>query len=294
MSSMQSQGLFSQVRIGWLSAAAVAAYVLLFNAQPYANVGVMSFWEKDLYSIRPAFSFANYERIFVRSVYSQVVSNSLATAAYVTLTSSVLGYVLAYFMATYARRWQFLLLALLMIPLWTSFLLRAYIWKIILGRNGILNTAMMDAGVIEQPLSFLLYNQFSICLALTYIFLPFVALPVYAALERIPREYVEASGDLGAPPGATFFHVVFPLSIPSLLSGATIVFCLSFGDFITPALLGGSDDIMIANVIISQFGAAFDWPFGSALAISVLCVVVALVTFSQRLGNLASGSRSGQ
>ncbi len=269
-------------RIELLCGGAAALYLLLFTVLPYANVVVFSFWEKDLYTIRPAFSLDNFARALGNELYFSVVLNSLQVAAGVTLIAGLLGYLLAYFLAAYAARWRNLLFFLLIVPLWTSFLLRAYIWKIILGRNGLLNSLLMDLGLLSEPAGFLLYNKFSITLALVYIFLPFIALPVYAALEKIPRAYLEASADLGSPPLQTFWRVIFPLTLPGLAAGATVVFCLSFGDFITPALLGGSEDIMIANVIISQFGAAFDWPFGSALALLVVAVVLAIVALSRR------------
>lgn len=236
----------------------------------------------------PAFSLENYSDILGSLVYFRIVLNSLQIAVSVTLASSVLGYVLAYYLAMYARRWRTLLFFLLIAPLWTSFLLRAYIWTTILGRQGILNSLLMQWGLIDSPLSFLLYNEFSISLALTYIFIPFIALPVYAALEKIPQSYLEASHDLGSSGFAAFRHVTFPLTMQALSAGATAVFCLSFGDFITPTLLGGSSDIMIANVIIAQFGAAFNWPLGSALSIIVLIIVLALVGLATWLGKTVS------
>jgi len=284
-------GRFRRHRLEFLCAGAVLLYVTVFIALPYAMVGVFSFWKKSLYTIRPAFSLANYAQALGSDVYATVIGNSLIVATAVTLVAGVLGYVLAYYLAMYARRSRNLLFFLLVVPLWTSFLLRAYIWTIILGREGILNTLLLRMGLVHQPLSLLLYNKFSICLALIYIFLPFVALPVYAALEKIPRSYIEASRDLGAPPASTFRHVIFPLTVPGLVAGATVVFCLSFGDFITPKLLGGSSDIMIANVIIEQFGAAFNWPFGSALAIVVLVVVFALLGMAAMLARLTGQSR---
>ncbi|WP_425450265.1 ABC transporter permease [Virgifigura deserti] len=286
------QAKLQRHRIEIVCAIAAIGYLVVFIGLPYANVFAFSFWEKDLYTLRPALSPENYARAFTNDLYRQVILNSAEVATIVTLVSSVLGYLLAYYLAVYAERWRNLLFFLLIVPLWTSFLLRAYIWKIILGRNGILNSALTQAGVLDQPASFLLYNKFSISIALIYIFLPFVALPVYAALEKIPRGYVEASADLGSPPWATFWHVVFPLTVPGLAAGAMVVFCLSFGDFITPSLLGGTGDIMIANVIIAQFGAAYDWPFGSALAILVLLIVMLLVGLSVWIGRTVSRGRA--
>lgn len=276
----------------WIALSCAAAVVLYIAATllvPYSHIAVYSFWEKQMYVFQPALSLDNYAHALGRDVYRKAVANSAMVATTVTLTTALLGYLLAYYLAFHAGRWRTLLFFLLIVPLWTSFLLRAYIWKIILGRNGILNSWMMEIGLLDEPLSFLLYSKASITLALVYIFLPFVALPVYAALEKIPRGYIEASTDLGAPASGTFRHVILPLSMPALAAGCTIVFCLSFGDFITPTLLGGTGDLMIANVIISQFGSAYDWPFGSALAMLVLFVVLALVFVLRRLGRLAAG-----
>lgn len=279
-------------RIEIVCATAAIGYFLVFICLPYANVFAFSFWEKDLYTLRPAFSLVNYARAFENDLYFRVILNSAEIAVLVTVISSLLGYLLAYYLAVYAGRWRGMLFFLLIVPLWTSFLLRAYIWKIILGRNGILNSALVQIGLLDQPASFLLYNKFSVAIALIYIFLPFVALPVYAALEKIPRAYIEASADLGAPPLETFWRVVFPLTVPGLAAGATVVFCLSFGDFIAPGLLGGTENIMIANVIIAQFGAAYDWPFGSALAIIVLLAVLLTVGLSSRIGRIAARGRA--
>ncbi|WP_156829232.1 ABC transporter permease [Amorphus coralli] len=270
---------------------AALVYVAVFIAYPYAHVGVFSFWEKDLYSIRPAFILDNYARIVERPLYLHVIGNSLRIAAFVTLISAVLGYTLAMFLERYAGRWKTLLFFLLIVPLWTSFLLRAYVWKIILGRNGLISGILGQFGIQPDDIGFMLYSEVSIVIALVYIFVPFVAIPVFAALEKIPPSYREASADLGARPFQTFLDVVFPLTVPSLLAGSTIVFCLSFGDFITPALLGGSDNIMIANIIIGQFGAAFDWPFGSALAIVVLATVMLVVTTAAWIGNRVAEGR---
>jgi len=276
----------------WVTLACAAGVLIYLGGVllvPYSHIAVYSFWEKQMYVFQPALSLDNYIRAFSNDLYRRAITNSAMVALGVTLTASVLGYLLAWYLAMYTSRWRTLLFFLLIVPLWTSFLLRAYIWKIILGRNGILNSFMMDLGLIREPMSFLLYSKFSISIALVYIFLPFIALPVYAALEKMPRSYLEASADLGAPSWATFRHVALPLSMPALAAGATIVFCLSFGDFITPVLLGGTGDLMISNVIISQFGSAYDWPFGSALAILVLVVVLSLVALLRAGGRAASG-----
>lgn len=268
---------------------AAILYLALLVLYPYGHVAMFSFWSKSLYTITPDFQFGNYARIFENPLYLAVIGNSLRIAAAVTLVSVLAGYVLGYFLARHAGRWRSLLVLLLMVPLWTSFLLRAYVWKIILGRSGILAGFLAQFGVEPESIGFLLYSDVSVVIALSYIFIPFVALPVFVALEKIPEDLVEAGRDLGANAFHTFIHIVFPLTLPGLIAGATIVFCLSFGDFIAPTLLGGSDTLMIATVIIGQFGAAFDWPFGSALAMIVLLVVLFTVTLSGWLGTRVFG-----
>ncbi len=171
----------------------------------------------------------------------------------------------------------------MVVPLWVSYLLRAYTWKIILGTDGALNSLLIWLGVIHQPIEAFLYNQISMVLTLTYIFIPFMVMPLYAALERIPRNLIEASEDLGVGPFETFLRVILPLSVPGVLAGATMTFCLSFGDFVAPVLVGGPTGTMVATVLQSQFGAALNWPLGSALAVVILAIVILVLQAAKRL-----------
>jgi spermidine/putrescine transport system permease protein len=248
-----------------------AAYALVFLVLPYASVLRFSVWSVENYAIVEEFTAANYLRIFGNPLYRTAIGNSLLVAG------------LALYVAFFSGRARAALFFLLVIPLWTSFLLRAFIWRIILGREGILNGVLVGTGIVDEPLSILLYNMFSVCVALTYVFIPFVALPVYAALEKIPKELVEASMDLGGDAWTTLRRVVIPLSLPGVVTGAIFTFCLSFGDFVAPTLLGGPDVLMVASVVINQFGAAFDWPMGSALAVVVILVVATGVLLATRL-----------
>lgn len=260
-----------------------ALYALVFMVLPYVNVLRYSVWHVENYAVVEELTSINYERIFSNDLYLSVIGNSLQVAAIVTVCATILGFLLAFYVAFYAGQWRSTLFFLIVVPLWTSFLLRAFIWRIILGREGLINGSLVYFGFIDQPLSLLLFNKFSICVALTYVFIPFVALPVYAALEKIPKELLEASLDLGARPLETLWRVIIPLSLPGVATGAVFTFCLSFGDFVAPSLLGGPSDIMISSVIINQFGSAFDWPLGSALAV----VVIAVVGFGVGIGMLA-------
>lgn len=264
---------FGRARYLALFLGPAALYALLFLVLPYASVLRYSFWSVENYAIVEQLTSANYLRILTNPVYRTAIGNSLLVAVIVTTAAVCIGYMLAFYVAFFSGRARAALFFLIVIPLWTSFLLRAFIWRIILGREGVLNSFLVATGVVDEPLSILLFNKFSLCLALTYVFIPFVALPVYAALEKIPRELLEASMDLGGDAWTTLRRVIIPLSLPGVITGAVFTFCLSFGDFIAPALLGGTSDLMIASVIVNQFGAAFDWPLGSALAVIVILVV---------------------
>jgi spermidine/putrescine transport system permease protein len=169
------------------------------------------------------------------------------------------------------------------IPLWVSYLVRAYAWKTILGSEGVLNTLLQYLHLTKHPLEFLLYSPFAVVLTLTHIYTPFAFLPIYAALEHIPRNLMEASHDLGATPGDTFWKVILPLSIPGVVAGATFAFVLSLGDFLAPLLLGGPSGIMISNIVVSLFGAAYNWPLGAAISLCMLLLVVSLLFLSERL-----------
>ena len=260
-----------------------ALYATIFIVVPYANLLIYSFWKTENYAIVRDFNVDNFARVAQSPVYLSVLWNSLLVASIVTVFAVVLGYALAFYVAFFTGRQRKTLYFLMVIPLWTSFLLRAFIWRLILGREGVINSGLSWLGLVDEPLSVLLFNRFSICVALTYVFIPFVAIPVYAALEKIPRVTLEASMDLGASPAYTLRRVILPLSLPGIIPGAIFTFCLSFGDFVAPSLLGGPSGIMISSVIINQFGTAFDWPFGSALAIVVIAVVGAAVGLARWL-----------
>jgi spermidine/putrescine transport system permease protein len=260
-----------------------AIYALLFLLLPYINVLRYSFWSVENYAVLEQFTLVNYERIIGNSLYRTAIANSFIVALIVTVSAVCLGFALAFYVAFFAGRARSALFFLIVIPLWTSFLLRAFIWRIILGREGVLNGFLISTGIVEAPLDALLFNRFSVCLALTYVFIPFVALPVYAALEKIPKDLIEASMDLGGGVFTTLRRVILPLSLPGIVTGAVFTFCLSFGDFVAPSLLGGPSNLMVASVVVNQFGSAFDWPMGSALAIVLIVVVATGVMLASRV-----------
>jgi len=260
------------------------AWVALFLLVPYVLMFCYSFWSvSEAQIVVHSWSLRNYKELFARATYWETLLRSMWIAARVMLFSLLLGYPLAYFLSFYAGKRKDLLYQMVIIPLWVSYLVRAYAWKTILGSDGVLNTLLQYLHVTSHPLDFLLYSPFAVVLTLTHIYTPFTILPIYASLEHIPRNLVEASHDLGATPVETFWKVIFPLSIPGVVTGATFAFVLSLGDFLAPLLLGGPSGIMISNIVVSLFGAAYNWPLGAAISLGMLGIVVSLLFLSERI-----------
>ena len=259
-------------------------WVALFLLGPYALLFCYSFWTvSPAQTIVHSWNLSNYRQLLTVPVYFETLLRSMWIAARVTLFALLLGYPLAYFLSFHAGARKDLFYQLVIIPLWVSYLVRAYAWKTILGSDGVLNTLLQYLHLSKHPVEFLLYSPFAVVLTLTHIYTPFAFLPIYASLEHIPRNLVEASHDLGACPLQTFWRVILPLSIPGVLAGATFAFVLSLGDFLAPLLLGGPSGIMISNIVVSLFGAAYNWPLGAAISLCMLLLVVSLLFLSERL-----------
>ncbi|WP_193176297.1 ABC transporter permease [Oricola nitratireducens] len=261
------------------------AWIIIFMLVPYGVLLTYSFWVKKYPLFVPAFQFGNYITVFTDPQYLRVLLRTLKISALVSLASLLLAYPFAYFLVfrlknQSLRVWLYMAV---IAPLWVSYLLRAYTWKSILGTQGVLNSFLMSTGITTEPSTIFLYNQSAMVVTLTYIFIPFMVMPIYAALEKIPNNLSEASADLGMGPIRTFLRITLPLSLPGIVAGFTLTFCLSFGDFIAPFLVGGPDGLLVANVIVSQFGAALNWPLGSALSVVMLFIVLAIITASDRL-----------
>ena len=260
------------------------AWVVLFLLTPYLLLFLYSFW-----SVTPAqqivhsWGLQNYVELLRVPVYFQVLLRSMGIAASVTLLSLLLGFPLAHYVSFHAGNKKDLLYQLVIIPLWVSYLVRAYAWKTILGSDGVLNTLLQYLHITHHPQGYLLYSPLAVILTLTHIYTPFTFLPIYAALEHIPRKLVEASHDLGATPTQTFWRVILPLSIPGVVAGATFSFVLSLGDFLAPLLVGGPSGIMISNLVVSLFGAAYNWPLGAAISACMMVLVLALLFVTERL-----------
>jgi spermidine/putrescine transport system permease protein len=267
----------------WIVSAPPLLWVTIFLLLPYGLMLLHSFWLVRDGVIAHDWNLQNYAKLFQNPVYLEVLFRTMRIAAGVTLLSLLLGYPLAYYMSFHAGVRKDLLYQLVIVPLWVSYLVRGYAWKTILGSEGVLNGFLQYIHVTKEPVTFFLYSPFAVVLMLTHIYTPFVFLPLYASLEHIPRNLVEASRDLGAGSRATFFRVILPLSLPGLLAGATFAFLLTLGDFLAPLLVGGPSSIMIANIVQSLFGTAYDWPLGAAISVSILLLTIALLFFTERL-----------
>jgi len=200
---------------------------------------------------------------------------SVLISGAVTLVTVALAYPMAYFVAFHAKR-KFLWLLALTIPFWTSYLLRVFAWKIILGFNGVINSGLMKLQLIDQPLSFLLYNPFAVVVTLAHAWAAFAILPIYVSLEKIDRSLLEAASDLGDSALRRFFRITLPLSAPGVIGAAILIFVPTTGDFVTPELVGGTKGTMIANLIEVQFNAVGNWPLGAALSLVSMAMVALL------------------
>jgi spermidine/putrescine transport system permease protein len=259
-------------------------WVTVFLLVPYALLFCYSFWSvSPQQTIIHNWTLQNYVQLVRNPIYLSVLFRSLRIAATVTLLALLLGYPLAYFLSFHAAKRKDLLYQLVIIPLWASYLVRGYAWKTILGSDGVLNGLLQYLHITRHPVEFFLYSPFAVVLTLTHIYTPFTFLPIYASLEHVPRNLVEASHDLGASPWSTFRRVILPLSLPGVLAGATFAFVLTLGDFLAPLLVGGASGIMISNIVVSLFGAAYNWPLGAAISLCMLLFVMTLLFATERL-----------
>ncbi|MGF1568596.1 MAG: ABC transporter permease [Nodosilinea sp.] len=251
------------------------AWMSLLYFIPIALLGIYAFWRLESFEIVREFTFKNFQTIASSAAYRKVLVRTVVIALGVTAIDGLIAIPLAYFITRHGGRYRQLLTLLVILPLWSSYLVRVFAWKIILGYNGVINSVLISLGILATPSPAFLYNGFAIALTFVHVWLPFMILPVITAFERLPNSLLEASADLNAPPFTTFRRVVLPLVMPGVLAGAINVFALTMGDFITPNLVGGPSDIMLGNVIASQFGVSYNWPLGAALALVVMAIVFA-------------------
>ncbi len=268
----------------WRGLALVAPpflYALALLALPLGAIVLFSFWTQDFLTIDTGFTLDNYRTALTEPIYGALIGRSLMIAGAVTVVTVCLAFPIAYFVSFHVDpSRKSLWLFLITIPFWTSYLIRVFLWKVILGYNGVLNTGLQGIGLIDEPLTFILYNVNAVIITLTHAFAPFAILPIFVALEKIDRSLLEASRDLGESHMTTFFRVTLPLAMPGVVAAVLIVFIPTIGDYVTPVLVGGPDGRMIANMIQTQFLRLNNAPLGAALAVlSMLCVTAISLLF---------------
>ena len=236
--------------------------------------------EEGIVQIR--LSLGNYAYLIEDRLYVTAYLNSIRIAAVSTALCLVIGYPMALGIARTARPWRNVLLFLVILPFWTSFLIRVYAWIGLLKGNGLINNALLGLGVIDQPLP-MINNDFAVYVGIVYSYLPFMVLPLYAALERLDGDLLEAAGDLGARPLRAFLTVTLPLSLPGIVAGSLLVFIPAVGEFVIPDLLGGADTLMMGKVLWSEFFNNRDWPVASAVAIAMLVLLVVPIMVFQKV-----------
>ena len=236
--------------------------------------------------IGTAWTLENYTRVLGDSFYLTIIARTLMLGLIVTLITLLVGYPLAYFLALRAGRRAGFYLVLLLVPFWTSYLLRVMAWKILLGTEGVLNSFLIYVGIIQEPLTALLYNRTAVILTLIYVWIPFAALPILAALQRIDTSLFEAAADLGARPFHQFTRITLPLSLPGVFASFFMVFIPTVSEYVTPLLVGGSRGFLYGNIIQDFFTKAANWPLGSALSMIMLIATMILVLLATRLINL--------
>jgi spermidine/putrescine transport system permease protein len=276
-------------RLGMLLPGALVTFFLILFA--LALVIFLAFRGNDGSLLGAGFTVSNFLTVALDPLYLTVTLRSLAIAGLVTLATVVTAYPVAYYLAFHAGRRRSLLLFLVTLPFWTSYLLRVFAWKIVLAYNGVLNSALVESGLTAEPTLAFLNTPAAVVVTLAHAYAPFAILPIYVALETIPKSLLEAAADLGARPFTSFRRVVLPNSMPGVLAAALVVFVPTVGDYVTPALVGGPASTMIGSLIQAEFGKANDWPFGAALSVAVMLVILAVVLVV-RFADRRFGSRT--
>lgn len=281
------------VAIRWSPLVTALAFALpvVFVLVPLAIFLEYSFFSVDQGQIVYTPTLANYLRFFTDPIFLPVFWNTIGLCLAVAAISILLAYPAAYFLTTLRGRWRYALLMLLMVPLLMSYVIKIYAIRSILGLNGFLNKALVGLDIIAEPSTLFVFNMNAILLTLTLLLIPFAILPIFLALERIPQVLLRASDDLGATSLQTFLRITLPLSLPGVASAASFVFVLAIGDFLTPQMVGGISGFTFGRILYSQFGTAYNWPFGAALSVALAAVVIVAILLGERFGRNRGASR---
>lgn len=262
----------------WVYFAFVApllAYLAIFFLYP-----LISFLPMSVFT--PAFTLEKFARAFTKTVYLRILRTTFEVAGLTTLIALLLGYPVAYLFTNVQGKMKMLITALIILPFWTSIIVRMYAWMTLLGHNGIFNRLLIEAGVLSEPLP-MMFNRFGVLVGMVHFMMPYMVLSIYAVMSGIPHEYMQAAANLGAPPWRRFLRVYLPLSMPGVGAGCLLVFILALAFFITPALLGGLRDTMIAQVIEQEMNEAFDWSFAAALSTILIAITITLYVIYTRI-----------
>jgi len=266
-----------------LLAALAHGLPLVFIVAPLLSFLAYSFFRMESGQIVRVVSLLNYRRFFTDAIFIPVLWQTILLCLTVAALATLAGFPVAFLLVNLKGRRRYFLLLMVLVPLLMSYIIKIYAIRSILGGNGFLNRFLLWTGLIEQPLTFFVFNLNAVLLTLTVLLIPFAILPIFLSLERIPRSLVEASSDLGASNLQTFARIILPLSLPGTVTAATFVFVLAIGDFLTPQMVGGQSGFTFGRIVYSQFGTAFNWPFGAALSAILAMVVIAVITLGNRL-----------
>ncbi len=243
---------------------------------PFFILMAISFWTREGFGFDTTLTTTNYVRVWNEPIFGALLTRSFWISGIATVATVALCYPMAYYVAFHVHKNKMMWIILMTLPFWTSYLLRVFAWKVILGYEGVINSGLMTMGLIEQPLEFLLYSPTAVIVTLAHAWAAFAILPLYVSLEKIDKSLLEAATDLGDGPMARFFRITLPLSMPGVISASFLIFIPTTGDYITPALLGGPDGAMIGNLVQLQFGPINNWPMGATLSIVLMLWIAAI------------------
>jgi spermidine/putrescine transport system permease protein len=261
---------------GWRGHLLLAPALFLMAAAILFPLGMtltMSTWSLAGYDIDPTPGIGNYAAMAENPMFRALILRTLTIALTCTLFTVILVYPMAYFVAFHTYRNKALWLIILTLPFWTSYLLRVFAWKVVLGYEGVLNTGLLSLGIVSEPVAALLYSQTAVTIVLAHSWAAFAILPIYVSLEKINRSYLEAAADLGDGPARRFWRITFPLSLPGVVAAFIMMFVPTMGEYITPLMVGGPDSMMIGNLVQSMFGPMNNWPAGAALAVVMMLTI---------------------
>jgi len=271
-----------------ISVGAPTLYMILLFAAPIFVFFIYSFWYLKGWEIVREWTLKNYVEVMTNPTYLILITRSVGIGLTTACVTVILSYPVAYAMAFRMKEGRELILLLMVLSLFSSYLVRVYAWKTILGNSGVINSLLLGLGLVQEPVSWLIYSNFAVIVTLVSVFFPITILPIYSALMNIQPTLLEAARDLGAGAALAFYKITLPLSLPGVVAGFVFTFILTAGDYVTPSLLGGSDGQLIGNSIVSQFGTLSNWPLGSAITFFVIGIFLVLFAvegvLTKRLG----------